>query len=127
MNSIRRDLDRMKGFKSTGLSMIPRYTICKAPGCYQKLSTLSESYIVGGWCTACRDCIPSHIPLEQHGRYLDKIIERMEMQHEREEKESKHQHCEQESKSEGITEVRRYKYIKHHWNKMWQRRTNRIT
>jgi hypothetical protein len=49
---------------------------CKTPGCKGILSFYSESHIVGGYCWGCRKDIPTHIPLEQHGMYLDVVNER---------------------------------------------------
>jgi hypothetical protein len=51
-----------------------KYYKCKTKGCDTTLAYYSESYIVGGYCFKHRSTIPKHIPLEQHGRYLDRII-----------------------------------------------------
>lgn len=80
--------------------------LCKCPSCATEMSTLSESYIVGQYCAACRDRhVPSHIPLEQQGMYLDKIIEMIGKNNERTKEEEAHQYSKQESESKRVTEV----------------------
>jgi hypothetical protein len=71
---------------------------CKTEICTKQLSFYSESNIVGGYCAQCRnEFIPSHIPLEQHGMYLDKLFKRRADG--KEEEESINKHSKQESKS----------------------------
>ncbi len=125
--AIRKDLYTKRKLNGV-FAGVHAYAECKAPGCNQNLSTLSESFIVGGWCAACRDVmVPKHIPIEQHGRYLDRILKILKEKFANGDKEEKdtNKYSIKESKSKRITEVRCHIYLQDHWDKMWQRRTNR--